>query len=123
MRRVSDLGTQRKGTAVGNERTTSLDAPVGAIELAPNLESLMRLAFFWCESQTDFLVCVSSAYALVATEEFIPEQYAQISEISAWARRRLEEMPEASSAILDDVATKDDAVQAHIRRVLLESPN
>ena len=105
------------------QRATSLDAPVGAIELAPTLESLMQLAFYWCESQTDFLVCVSSAYALVATEEFIPEQYAQISKISAWARRRLEEMPEASSAILDDVAMKDDAVQAHIRRVMPESPS
>ena len=119
---VSALPTSQTGEPPA-QRATSLDAPVGAIELAPNLESLMQLAFYWCESQTDFLVCVSSAYALVATEEFIPEQYAQISEISAWARRRLEEMPGASSAILDDVAMKDDAVQAHIRRVMPESPS
>ena len=103
--------------------STSHDAPVGAIKLAPNLKSLVQLAFYWCESQTDFLVCVSSASAIVATEEFIPGQYAQISEISAWARRRLEEMPEASSAILNDVATKDDAVKAHIRRVMPEAPS
>jgi len=123
VRRVSDLGTQPKDTAVGNERTTSHDAPVGAIELAPNLESLMRLAFYHCETQLDFMTCVSSAYALCAGRTFIPAQYRQISEISAWARERVEAMPEPSSVVLDQVRTKDDAVQAHIRRVTAEAPS
>lgn len=91
-------------------------APVGVIELAPDLESLMRLAFYHCETQLDFLTCVSSSYALCAGESFLPDEYDQIAKISSWARERVEAMPEPSSAVLDQVRTKDDAVQAFIAR-------
>ena len=94
--------------------TTDMAAPVGVIELAPNLESLMRLAFYHCESQLDFLTCIPLAYALCATEPFIPAQYRQIGQISEWALSRLEAMPAASSAVLDQARTKDAAVQAFI---------
>lgn len=95
---------------------TDMAAPVGAIELAPNLESLMRLAFYHAETQPDFLNCIVSAYALCATDTFIPAQYRQLSQISEWALGRIEALPEPSPVILDQARSKDAAVQAFIKQ-------
>ena len=85
-------------------------APVKVRALAPNMESLLSLAHFYAKDVDGFYTVVSSAYALL--DNYKSEEGKQtLSELSATAMQRLEDIDDVSELVLMTARQKNEVVQ------------
>ena len=85
-------------------------APVKVRTLAPNMDSLMELAYFYADDVDALFTVVSSAYALL-DQYRSPEGKAALREISGWAMQRLEDMDNVSELVMMTARQKNQVVQ------------